>query len=470
MRITRKLPLRQKIDRFLYSPMYFLLIGGLTVLANIFCLEMYAYTGFILAGIYICLFGRDLLPLFPLFACGYISPSVKNNPGLNENSVFSFSGGGLYLAVLLILLAGCLVYRLVTDSSFGGKKFLSQKRGLLPSMLVLGICYAISGLGSGQWEKYGLQNLFFAFLQLVAIAGLYYLLSGGVLWEQAPKGYLFWTGICMGYLLVAELINIYITANVIIDGSICRDNIYTGWGQYNNMGALLAMCIPFAFYLTGKKRLAPIGYLTAFLLCLGLLFTCSRGSIIIGLAAYIVSYVFSVTRTYRNRSLIPVHIFIICVPILVCTLFWDELLWLYDDLVETGLRSPERMTIYTEGLRQFFRFPVFGGSFFPAGYWPFTWATSAKFVTIFPPRWHNTLIQLLATGGVTCLGAYAYHRYQTVKLFIRNFNMEKLFAGVSILALLLTSMLDCHFFNVGPVLVYSGILAFTEFQLNKSED
>jgi len=33
---------------------------------------------------------------------------------------------------------------------------------------------------------------------------------------------------------------------------------------------------------------------------------------------------------------------------------------------------------------------------------------------------------------------------------------------LSILALLLTSLLDCHFFNIGPTMFYSILLAFAE--------
>lgn len=469
MRINRELPLWQQIDRFLYSPAYFLLIGGLTILANVFHLEMVAYTGIILVGIYICLVGRDLLPIFPIFACGYISPSVSNNPGVNTDSIFSLSGAGLYLAILLTLLAVSLVYRLVTDPVFGGKKFLTKKRKLLPGMLILGICYAISGLGSGQWEEYGLRHLLFAFLQFVAITGLYYLLSGAVLWEKAPQDYLFWTGLCVGFVLIVELVNIYITANVIIDGAINRDNIFTGWGQYNNMGALFSLLIPLAFYMAGKDRFAVAGYLSAFLFFLGLLFTCSRGSIIIGIVIYIVSYILSVIRNHRVRSLFWVHILIIGVPVLVFVLFYEEWLRLFKVLVNAGLHSPQRVTTFTEGFRQFFRYPVFGGSFFPVDYWPFTWSTSEAFTSMIPPRWHNTFIQVLATGGVTCLAGYAYHRYQTVKLFVKNINTGKMFVGMSILSLLLTSMVDCHFFNVGPVLLYSAMLAFVEFQMNAQD-
>ena len=467
MQINRANPLMQRVDRFLYSPAYFLWIGGLTILANVFSLELYAYTGFVLTGIYVCLFARDLLPIFPIFACGYISPSLGNNPGVNNASIFSISGGGLYLAVLLTGLGASMLYRLVTDPDFGGKKFLQKGRKLLPGMLVLGICYAISGVASGQWSEYGLRNLLFAFIQLVAIAGLYYLLSGAVRWDLAPKAYLFWTGICVGYVLLAELVNIFISAEVISGGAILRGRIITGWGHYNSIGAYLAIVIPLPFFLTGKGKYAAFAYLSAFLFFLGLLFTCSRGSILVGAVIYGVGYFVSLLHSRRARSMVWVHIITLLIPALALVFFQENIQRLFGVVINTGLQSPERRETYAEGFKQFLRFPIFGGSFFPVDYWPYAFATAETFAALFPPRWHNTFVQLLATGGVTCLAAYVYHRVQTVQLFVKGFSTEKLFAGLSILALLLTSMVDCHFFNVGPVLFYSATLAFVEFQLSK---
>ena len=45
---------------------------------------------------------------------------------------------------------------------------------------------------------------------------------------------------------------------------------------------------------------------------------------------------------------------------------------------------------------------------------------------------------MLATGGVSLFAGYLLHRVQTVKLFVKNFNTGKLFAGLTVLALLLT--------------------------------
>lgn len=471
MGINRAHPLLQRIDNFLYSPAYLIFMGGLTILSNVFCQELLAYTLILLTGIYVCLFGRDLLPIFPIFACGYISPSLGNNPGVNENSIFSLTnGGGIYLAVLLALLAGSLVYRLVTDPVFGGKKFLQQKRKLLPGMVILFICYAISGLCSGQWSEYGLRNLLFAFLQLVAIAGLYVLLSGVVRWDLAPKAYLFWTGICVGYVLLIELLGIYIRYNVVVDGLINRGLIATGWGHYNSMGALFAMMLPLPFFLTGKGKQIWFPYVTALLFYIALLLTCSRGSILVGTLIYALGYVLSLIHSRNARRQIWVHILVVVVPLALVGIFYEELLKLFGMVVSVGFESPERWETYREGLKQFLKFPIFGGSFFPVDYWPYAWATAPDFASLYPPRWHNTLVQLLATGGITCLAGYLLHRVQTVKLFVENFSTKKLFAGLSILALLLTSIVDCHFFNVGPVLFYSATLAFLEFQLDKPKE
>ena len=53
MRISTTHPLLQRIDRFLYSPAYFLLLGVLTVLSNVFGLEFFSYTCFILIASYV---------------------------------------------------------------------------------------------------------------------------------------------------------------------------------------------------------------------------------------------------------------------------------------------------------------------------------------------------------------------------------------------------------------------------------
>ena len=81
-----------------------------------------------------------------------------------------------------------------------------------------------------------------------------------------------------------------------------------------------------------------------------------------------------------------------------------------------------------------------------------------------PARYHNTYVQILATCGLIGLVAYIYHRVQTVKIVMKDFNHEKLFMAIGILAIILISLIDCHLFNVGPAIIYSGLLLFIEKQ------
>lgn len=468
MRITPTQSLRQRFDSFLYSPAYFVVLGGLAILANVFSQELIAYTFLFPLAACVCLFGRDLLPLLPFIACAYISPSAANNPGVNEKSIFTLPGTVVYLGVLVVLFVGSLIYRLVKDPDFGGKKFLSKKRKLLSGMCVLGICYGISGLCSGHWEEYGWRNLMFAAIQFIGVAGLYWLFSGSVKWEQAPRDYLFWTGICMGYVLVAELAGIYLTKDVLVNGTIYREKIFTGWGNYNSMGVLFAMLIPLPFYLATKGRLAWLSFVTAFVFGVGLLFTCSRVSIAMGALVFGISYIAYLVHSRHAKGRVFIYAISALIPIVVLIVFHKEIELFFDRMTDIGYESfAERSKGYKAGFEQFLKYPVFGGTFFPVEYDLYVWAQLESFTSLFPPRWHNTVIQLLATGGVTCLIGYGIHRFQTLKLFLKNRSYDKTIVSFSVLALLLTSLLDCHFFNVGPVLLYSAMLAYVEFKLDE---
>lgn len=466
MDTLRSCTLVQKINRFLYTPAYFFLVAALTIYSNVCGGELFTYTCFILTGVYLCLLGPDLLPLIPLVLCAYIAPSIQNNPGLNTDSIFSFECGGWYLCLLAGILIVSIVLRVIFDKELGGKRFLRCQRKLLPSMLFLGLAYLLSGLGSEQLKLVGSRNLVFSVMQFLSISLLYYLLTGMVNWENAPKAYLSWTGVCVGFVLLAELANIFVINQVIVDGEIVRKLIYTGWGHYNNIGALLAMMIPAPFFLTGKGKYSGIFYLTGIAFLAGVLFTCSRASMMVALGTYIASYTVSLINSRRARANAFIHTFTALSVVLAFYLFHNDLVRLFHDLFTIGLDSSNRDDIFNAGIQQFLKHPIWGGTFYPVDYPLYSWSTSADFLSFFPARWHNTFIQILASCGIFGLIAYCHHRFQTLKLFLARPSSKKTFVLIAILTLLATSMLDCHMFNVGPVLFYSMALAFTEKKLD----
>lgn len=451
-------PMINRINRFLASAGFIIVVMLLTAISNMFSMELAVYSIFTVAVVYICVFGADLLPLMPIFICCYIAPSVNNNPGRNEQSVFASEQGGIYIACLAGLIAASLIYRVIRDR----RSFFSKKHRLLPGMLILLGAYLLSGLGSSGYTDTAPNNLFFALLQGASILLPYLLFSGGVNWKEVRKDYFAWIGFCIGGLLMCQILWIYLSTDVVIDGIIHRDRIYTGWGMYNNMGGMLAMMIPFAFYLATKYHKGWIGTVvgSAFLICV--LLTCSRSSILTGSAIYLICVILMLYYARNRKGNTIAVITFVCATLLVLILFHKPIFRLFSDLLNRGLDPSSRDTIYKEGLELFKQYPVFGGSFFSPGYEPWEWSTASGFTSFFPPRWHNTIIQLLASCGIVGLAAYLLHRVQTVRLLLRSPSKENTFIACSLLVLVVCSMFDCHFFNIGPTIFYAMALAFAE--------
>ena len=450
--------LRGRINRFLSTPLYIGILALLTLLSNTLGMELLLAVVLAVLVIYVCFWGDDLLPLLPLAAFCYIAPSVSNNPGRNENTIFSGVGGILLLTLAFAIAVSCIT-RVIRDR----KRYKSQKYKLLPGMLVLSAAYLLGGIFREDYGQVAVRNLMFALLQCASLCLLYLLFSGGIRWEQTRKDYFAWIGFFAGLVLVLEILNIYLQADVVIDGVINRDNIYTGWGIHNNMGGMLSMMIPFAFYLACRNNRGWMGILTGGILLVGVVLSCSRNAILTSCCIFaLCTLLMLVYSKNRKRDLIAVGI-LIGIAAVVLLIFAKKILYLYSDLLSMGLNPNSRDHIWDKGIALFEKYPLFGGAFFaPEGLQPWTWAQSEGFTSFFPARWHNTVVQMLASCGIVGMAAYLFHRSQTALLFIRSHSREKTFIGCSVLALLVCSLFDCHFFNLGPTLFYSAALAFAE--------
>lgn len=458
-RMARLRPLlsKQNIDAFLASPRFCAVVMALAALSNMFSLELPVYTVFIALAVYICIYGRDLLPLMPLIVACYLAPSTENNPGKAVDSVFSFAHGGGWLVFLAVCVACALGWRVWKER----KTFFSGSRQLLPGILLLCAGYLLSGLGSEGYADRCLSNLLVALMQSGCILVPYFLLTGGVRWQTVRKDYFAWLGTCVAALLVWQVLWIYLTQGVLEQGFIDRACIHTGWGMYNNIGAMLMILLPFPFYLTAQKGRHWLGPVIGAGHLIGVLLTCSRNSILVAGGLYVLCVIWSWQKADK-RLYGKTLLWLAGCGAAVCALFLSPLLDAFQQIVSQGLNLSHRDDIFKEGLLLFGDAPVFGVSFFSPGYQPWDWSTLESFTGLFPPRWHNTYVQLLASGGIVAMAAYIYHRVQSARLFLRQTSMEKTAIALSLGALCFSSIFDCHFFNMGPVLFYSMGLAFAE--------
>ncbi len=452
----------QAIDRFLRTPWYVALVGLAVVLCYLFSLELAVYTAFVLIGLYLSLMGQDFLPLMPLVVGCYIAPSFSNNPGRQTESVFYPGNGGIFLFTMGGLFFVSVILRLVFDKELG-RQFLKTKRSLIGGMALLSVGYLLGGVGMDGYLKLAADNLLFAAIQVASVVVMYVLFTGAVRWEKAPRDYLAWVGLMMGFAVMIQLLENYLTGRVFQEGTVNRELIATGWGMHNNVGLMIAISIPFALYLAKTKRRGWIFTVLATVLLVGTGMSCSRSSIMVGALGYLVGSFLLLRRKEDRKIHLPVYLVTVSVLALTVAVLFKQLLGVFEMFLSQMDSVSKRDELFANGMMQFVEHPLFGGSFYPQGdFVPWDWANLEAFSSFFPPRWHNTLVQVAASCGAVGLTGYFFHRFQTVRLFWKRRSVENTFIAISMLALLGAGLLDCHFFNVGPVLFYSMALAFAE--------
>lgn len=451
----------KSVNKFLYSKYYIFSVASLSLWSNILSFELIVYTIYCILGIYICLFSMDLLPLIPIVICSYFSPSLQNNPGLYEKSIFYLQESGFYILALIGLVLVSLFIRLCFDKRIGFKHLFFTQRKLNYGILFLGFSYLISGILVDNYPDIAIKNVIFASIQFLSLFFFYFLFTGCVNWDNATEDYIVITCISVGIELIIELINIYFTQDVIQDGMIIRRNIYTGWGMHNNLGGMLAMIVPFPFfYLCKRKNILP-SLLLVIIFCIGVILSCSRGAILVSFTIAPLCIFYSLVHAKDNRLAV---IFLLTLFALLWVTYTkrEQICVLFVDILARGLDPMTRDTMYVNGIMQFMESPIFGGSFYPSDYLPWDFSELDAFSNTFPPRWHNTYIQLLASCGLVGLLSYLVHRLQVIIMFAKKRTCLNQIIEFSTLSLIATSLFDCHFFNIGPVLFYSIILAYAE--------
>lgn len=452
----------RSINWFMESPWFVVLVCLMTAISNVLGAELIVYPLFILFGIYLALFGKDFLPIMSIVICCYIAPSVLNNPGRNENSIFYPENGGIFLIVCFLLFAVSAVIRLVADKESFGKHFWKHKRKLSLGIVMLGGAYLLAGAFSGRYFENGIHNLLFALLQFAAIFVCYWFFSGAVKWDRVNPNYFAWVGLGVGLTACAEIIGIFVTEQVIVNSKIQTSLIASGWGNANNIGCMVAMMVPFAIGLAQQTKKTWLFCVLSLFMVIITCLTCSRTAMGGAVIVYILALIPSLRDSSKRKQMLIFNALALLLLIVLFIIFKGYLDRLFTELRSRGLNPRMREIIYPEGFRTFLKNPIFGEGFYPSTDKIYEWSSLDKFKAFLPARWHNTVIQLLASCGIVGILAYGFHRFQTVKLFWAKRKTPVFYIGLSLVALLLMSLLDCHFFNIGPTLFYSMALAFGE--------
>ena len=445
-----------KAFREFFSSIWFVVLTTvMMVMSNLFGLELLAFYYTLFSVLLITLLCEDLKGAVPVVLCGYMTVSVKNNPAsFVETSAFYQPVFKLQLIFILVLIFLAFLARLVTKLMNGVEKPFPK---LTIGFLALGISYVLGGLFS---PYYSLRTAVFGFVEIASLAVFYFLFYYTVDWKNTDKRYLFYVLMIIGFGVFAEVIGMYVRI-LRSDVPFSRGRLVTGWGMYNNIGCVIAMCLPAPLYIAVTERHGWRYLLCGFVLMVALLLTQSRGAILFGLIVFLAGLIIVLVKSEKNER--KLHLILIgvlaAVAIIVFVIFFGKISALFASLPKNFFDNNGRNPIYKKGWEQFLADPFFGVGFYECD--GFRWGILPKDAFL-PPRYHDTYIQLLASGGIFAICAYLYHRVETLLVFFKKPSCEKTFLFLSVAALILTSIVDCHFFNFGPGLFYGIVLVFAE--------
>ena len=358
--------------------------------------------------------------------------------------------GLMAFALLLSVCIHFILYR----KEIKIKNFTSST--LAKGLLALAITFMLNGLSS--IETYNVSNFAFGLLIVLSLILPYFLFSINLEINKDTKKYLIYVLILASVVIIAEFLWLYLNENVIQGGAIQKSTLDLGWGVSNNIGAVLAMFIPIYFYCAGSSKHTVLFYLGGVLSYACVLLTLSRAAILFSTPIFIscVLFLCSCKHKQRKQSIILTSVLLVA-AIIVCICFHDTLYSAFSHMLRAGFNDSGRFAYYKAGIKKFLKDPTFGVGFGNShGY-------NTSFVIVAPNYFHNSVIQILASCGVVGFAAYSYHRIETIKLFANNSNTPLAFyIAMSLLALLLTSLLDVHFFLIYPAIIYSTMLCIFE--------
>lgn len=440
--------LKKKASSFFDGYLYPIIAGALVFIAHTFSLEHIAILLLFGCACVSCIVCEDIRAL--LVPILYVTFSFSHNAYNNAFSSISF---------LIVVILGVSLF-------FGGLiahiiiyKRAKEIKKLPSSMLFWGIIFLSGSFllnGLFNFSEYKPINISFAFFMVFFLAFIFCFFYAFLKEREDTIEYLLHLFFIISLVIASQMIVLIVRDAGFLGESIDKNTLFLGWGAWNNIGSMLAMLLPVHFYYACVRKHGYIYLGTALFVFIAIVLTLSRSSL---LFAGVVSAICVVIICIKGNNVKINRIITVCLAVVGIAgiiVIWDKISTLLASYLNQGLSDNGRFKIYKDGLLNFIHHPIFGGGFASCPDEGFGFGAS-------PNKYHNTFIQLLGTCGIIGFGAYIFHRYQTIKLFIKQRSkLPVVFLALCILALLLTSLLDNHLFNLFPTMYYSVILAVIE--------
>lgn len=392
--------------------------------------------------------------VMPVISFVFIIPTI-HSPNIPYYSRFYLEHIPIAMEyVLLVLLVGCLICFMARNRA--NKKTVGKP--VFVSMAVF--CGAL--MLNGMFSPYHCPEDLLYPLTMVAALPLFYLLFAAyVRFDRSALDHFMFCILVLGLMICAQLVFTYLDkgpegVRFSASGGIEKNSLLFGWGNSTAIGGMLAFLMPAGFYFAYSHRHGWVYYLLSGGLYLGVLLSQSRGALLSATLTLVISLLI-LLRGGNNRVVNRILTGIVAVAgIGTVVFFFDKLIRFVLTMVELGIVDSGRFEIWKAAFEKFREYPVFGAGF----YTDFVYEGWQK--DVYPYLYHNTPLQVLASGGIVAFTAYVYHRITTVLLVFRKPDAYKSFMGLCILGLLIFCLFEVIFFSTYPTIIYSLMLLYMQ--------
>lgn len=397
------------------------------------------------AALCICDTIRPFITVFTTYPFQFARETNLYDPSKQD---FYFSGSRLPVIVVLFVLVTLAAFFFLAKNRAFTKERL-RELPLIPSLPILLCAFLVNGAFSAEWNA---PSLAYGAVQLFSFGFAFYLFYLGLIKEKGQKlaEYLSYTSALIAILLTLETLALYLTNDALFaDGSVVKEQVLYGWGNWNTAGQCIALTIPMCFYGAMKNKYPWFYFAAATLAFLSAALTLSRNAFLFAGLAYVSCVIIACFFGNNKRAfrvLVPIGI---AAVLLLAFVFREKLITLLSDYVNRGFSDNGRFEHWKEGFSSFLKAPIFGVGFFGG---------VPTDNGIFPVMVHNTPLQLLRAMGIVGFVSYFYYRFETARIFMRP-TLEKTMLGISLLVILLGSLLDNFVFYVHQMLYYPIILS-----------
>lgn len=439
-----------KMQSFYNGFIYPLVIFSAVIIAHAFSIELLAVIvilASVLPGLIICNDLKFIISPLILFIFAFSEKSVSGG-------IFFETPYLIAIVISAICFTGCLLaHFIIHKKHVNFNAFTSSP--LLFGFIFLAVSFFLNGILNFDGYQYG--NIIYAAILTLCLVGVFLLFSINLDSDGHLPSYLFYILFLTSILLTMQLFFGFTNQIQIVNGQIFKESIMFGWGMWNNMGGMLAFLLPVHFYFASTvKKYGFIFYFTGLFSFLAIVLTLSRSSLLVASIMILVSIVASCVVGINKKTNIIISIIVALIGIVSVIVLWDKILDILGDYLARGFDDNGRFEMYGHGITNYIFNPIFGGGFYSS------YVLDHQFISFLPFRYHNTIIQMMATCGTLGLVAYSWHRIETIKLVIKKRSIYTFFASLAIISMLCCSLLDNHFFNLYPTFIYSIILVTIE--------